>query len=82
MDDDLGFGVMRLSRDQPWRLRYLVQPLRNLLLAITFEWDIALHGSDAARSRAETKGDKSAQSRAVVRRSLVRWPRTTYCFRR
>ena len=34
MDDDLAFGVMRLSRDQPWRPRYLVQPLRNLLLAI------------------------------------------------
>jgi NADPH-dependent stearoyl-CoA 9-desaturase len=68
MDDDLGFGVMRLSRDQPWRLRYLVQPLRNLLLAITFEWGIALHGLDAARSRAETEGDKSAQSRAVVKK--------------
>jgi fatty acid desaturase len=68
MDDDLGFGVMRLSRDQPWRPRYLVQPLRNLLLAITFEWGIALHDFDAARSRAETEGDKSAQSRAVVKK--------------
>ena len=37
MDDDLGFGVMRLSRDQPWRPGYLAQSLRNLLLAITFE---------------------------------------------
>ena len=50
MDDDLGFGVMRLSRDQPWRPRYLVQPLRNLLLAITFEWGIALHGIHAAQN--------------------------------
>src|SRR6202051_47227 len=32
MDDDLGFGVMRVTRDQPWRPRYLLQPLQNLLL--------------------------------------------------
>jgi fatty acid desaturase len=59
MDDDLGFGVMRLSRDQPWRPRYLVQSPRNLLLAITFEWDIALHGIHAAQNRAETEGEKA-----------------------
>jgi fatty acid desaturase len=29
MDDDLGFGVMRTTRDQPWQPRYLLQPLRN-----------------------------------------------------
>ena len=33
MDDDLGFGVMRVTRDEPWRPEYLLQPLRNLLLA-------------------------------------------------
>ena len=43
MDDDLGFGVMRVTRDQPWRPQYLLQPLQNLLLAATFEWGIALY---------------------------------------
>ena len=51
MDDDLGFGVMRLSRDQPWRPRCLVQSLRNLLLATTSEWGLALHGIHAAQNR-------------------------------
>ena len=66
MDDDLGFGVMRMTRDQPWQPRYLLQPLRNLLLAMSFEWGIALHGVHAAQVRAETTAEKKAQSRAVV----------------
>lgn len=33
VDDDLGFGVMRVTRDQAWEPQHLVQPLRNLLLA-------------------------------------------------
>ena len=46
MDDDLGFGVMRVTRDQPWRPSHLLQPLQNLFLAATFEWGIALHDVD------------------------------------
>ncbi|WP_199255992.1 fatty acid desaturase family protein [Mycolicibacterium mengxianglii] len=66
MDDDLGFGVMRMTRDQPWEPRYLLQPLRNVLLAIGFEWGIALHGVHAAHARADTEPAKKAQSRAVI----------------
>ena len=66
MDDDLGFGVLRLSRDQPWQPRHLTQPLRNLVLAIVFEWGIARHGFHAAQARAVTACEKRAQSRAVV----------------
>jgi fatty acid desaturase len=68
MDDDIGFGVIRMTRDQPWQPRHLLQPLRNLLLAVGFEWGIALHGIHAAHERAETAGEKSQQSRAVVKK--------------
>jgi len=47
VDDDLGFGVMRVTRDQPWKPQYLLQPLQNALLAVTFEWGIALRGVNA-----------------------------------
>ncbi|MDP9165477.1 MAG: fatty acid desaturase [Actinomycetota bacterium] len=67
-DEDLGFGVMRMTRDQPWEPRFLLQPLRNLLLAIGFEWGIALHGLHAAQDRAQTTTEKKAQSRAIVRK--------------
>jgi len=42
-DEDLGFGILRMTRDEPWRPIHLVQPLANVLLAATFEWGIALH---------------------------------------
>ncbi|WP_280450716.1 fatty acid desaturase [Nocardia cyriacigeorgica] len=42
-DEDLGFGILRMTRDEPWRPVHLVQPVANLILAATFEWGIALH---------------------------------------
>ncbi|WP_278263356.1 fatty acid desaturase [Nocardia sp. AG03] len=42
-DEDLGFGILRMTRDETWHPKHLVQPAANLLLAATFEWGIALH---------------------------------------
>ncbi|WP_306364009.1 acyl-CoA desaturase [Nocardia sp. CC227C] len=67
-DDDLGFGVMRVTRDQPWRVRLLLQPLQNLLLAATFEWGIALHDLYSDHDRAATESQKAAQTRALIRK--------------
>jgi fatty acid desaturase len=68
MDDDVGFGVLRVTRDQPWKPEHLIQPLRNLLLAVTFEWGIALHGLYAARDRETSQAQKSAQTKAMLRK--------------
>ena len=66
MDDDLGFGVMRVTRDQPWKPPYLLQPLQNLLLAATFEWGIALHGVDLDPIRAGSAAERGSQVRALI----------------
>ncbi len=66
MDDDLGFGVMRVTRDQPWKPQYLLQPLQNLFLAATFEWGIALHDVDFDRVRAATAAEKATQASALI----------------
>jgi fatty acid desaturase len=42
-DRDLGYTIMRVSGDQPWKPVYLAQPLYNLALAGTFEWAVALY---------------------------------------
>jgi fatty acid desaturase len=66
MDDDLGYGVIRITRDQPWKLDNLLQPLRNLLLAVTFEWGIALHDLYSEQARADTDAEKSAHRRKLI----------------
>jgi fatty acid desaturase len=66
VDDDLGFGVMRVTRDQPWKPQYLLQPVQNLLLAATFEWGIAVHDVDLERLRVATAAEKAAQVRALT----------------
>jgi NADPH-dependent stearoyl-CoA 9-desaturase len=68
VDDDLGYGVLRVTRDQKWKPSNLVQPLRHLLLAIVFEWGIALHGLHSERDRAETDAEKSACARDLGRK--------------
>ncbi|WP_405485778.1 fatty acid desaturase family protein [Nocardia sp. NBC_00511] len=68
IDDDIGFGVMRVTRDQPWRARLLAQPLQNLFLATTFEWGIALHGLYSERDRAATAAEKAVHTRALIRK--------------
>ncbi|RAL30810.1 fatty acid desaturase family protein [Rhodococcus sp. AQ5-07] len=66
MDEDLGYGVLRITRDQPWKPEHLLQPLRNLLLAATFEWGIALHDLYSERSRPGTAAEKSFHRRALI----------------
>jgi NADPH-dependent stearoyl-CoA 9-desaturase len=68
MDDDIGFGVMRVTRDQPWKAEHLVQPLRNLLLAATFEWGIALHGLYSSQDRASSEAGRKAEGKALARK--------------
>jgi fatty acid desaturase len=42
-DNDLGYGIMRVDEDQPWRRRYLVQPLWNFVNACIFEYGITMY---------------------------------------
>ncbi|MCV7288186.1 fatty acid desaturase [Mycolicibacterium wolinskyi] len=65
VDDDLGFGILRMTRDQQWEPQHLVQPLRNMLLALVFEWGIALHDFYSARDRADTEEGKNAARRTL-----------------
>ncbi|UXA18766.1 acyl-CoA desaturase [Mycobacterium sp. SMC-4] len=72
VDDDLGFGVMRVTRDEQWKLEHLIQPIRNMLLAVIFEWGIALHGVHSERDRAAGDVERVSLSRRTLGRKIVR----------
>ena len=42
MDDDVGYGVLRVTRDEPWKPRNILNVPINTVLALGFEWGIAL----------------------------------------
>lgn len=49
MDDDVGYGLLRVTRDQPWRPRNILNPLFNAILAVGFEWGMALQHLEAGK---------------------------------
>ena len=46
MDNDLGYGIMRVDEAQEWQPRHRVQPLLNLVNACIFEYGIAMYDLD------------------------------------
>lgn len=48
-DRDIGYGVLRMSEEQPWRPYYLGNPLWAALLAVFFEYGVALHDLEVER---------------------------------
>jgi linoleoyl-CoA desaturase len=42
MDDDVGYGVLRVTRDEPWQPGHLLNLPINTMLAVGFEWGIGL----------------------------------------
>jgi linoleoyl-CoA desaturase len=58
-DRDVGYTVLRMSEDQEWRPRHLIQPLYNLALAPMFEWGIALYDLELDAMRAGKKSRTS-----------------------
>ena len=68
VDDDLGFRVLRVTRDQEWWPALLLQPLRAVLLATAFEWGVALHGLNAVQEEENSGAARSAHKSALIRK--------------
>ena len=48
-DRDIGYGVLRMSEDQPWRPYYLGNPVYATLLRCFFQYGVALHDLEVER---------------------------------
>jgi len=68
-DRDLGYSAMRVHPDQPWHPIYLLQPLYGVLLALVFEWGIALYDMELDAVR---RGEKSKQRAVTELREFAR----------
>ena len=58
-DRDVGYTVLRVSKEQPWKPRNLLNLPTNALLAPFFEWGIAIYDLALDEVRAGTKSKKS-----------------------
>ncbi len=82
-DPDVGYGLLRITPRQRWRPFFLGQPLYALLLAILFEWGIAIQelelgrvfggrmSLDKIRPQLRRTGKKIA---AQVTKDYIAWP--------
>ena len=82
-DRDVGYGMLRVTSEQRWHPFYLLQPLNVLLMALLFEWFIALHDLEinrilaGKRPWAEARPKWKAIQRKVGLQSLkdaLLWP--------
>jgi linoleoyl-CoA desaturase len=82
-DRDVGYGMLRVTEQQKWHPFYLLQPLSAALMALLFEWFIALHDLEinrvlaGKRNPAELRPMLRGIGRKVARQGLkdyVLWP--------
>ena len=71
MDNDLGYGILRVDEAQEWQPRHLVQPFWNLVNACIFEYGIAMYDLDFGNQLREGKGF-SPQMKKELRTTLRR----------
>ncbi|GAA3031724.1 NADPH-dependent stearoyl-CoA 9-desaturase [Gordonia defluvii] len=67
MDDDVGYGLLRVTRDQRWRPFYLGNLAYNTVLALFFEYGVAAQHLELGRPRRtpEEKAELKADLRDV-----------------
>src|SRR3984957_7704576 len=73
----VGSGILRVTSDQKWHPVNLGQPVYNALLALLFEWGVALHDLDivAVRKREKDPDELKRQLKGIwrkVRRQVVK----------
>jgi NADPH-dependent stearoyl-CoA 9-desaturase len=69
-DNDLGYGIMRVDEDQPWRPGLLGQPLYNFINACFFEYGIAAYDLELGRNLRTKKRRNNPEFRKGVRQVL------------
>ena len=69
-DNDVGYGILRVAPEQRWTPATLGQPVYNALLALLFEWGVALHDLEvtSVRGGSGTAAVRGARLRLLGRK--------------
>ena len=68
-DRDYGYGLLRLTDEEPWRVRNLVQFADYLTLSIFFQWGVALHELEYEKLR---RGEIRLRDKRKILRMFLR----------
>jgi NADPH-dependent stearoyl-CoA 9-desaturase len=70
-DRDVGYGILRMSDEQRWNPAHLGNPIYAFLLAVFFEWGVALHDLEIERVQSGQKSKEEAKKtlREIGRKS-------------
>jgi len=72
-DNDIGYGILRMAREQKWHPVNIGQPVYNTLLALLFQWGVALHDLDLEAIRKGRKDPKEMKRQLKqIRRKISR----------
>ncbi|WP_433146599.1 fatty acid desaturase family protein [Actinomadura nitritigenes] len=81
-DNDVGYGILRVAPEQPWHWGNVPQPVYNLLLAMFFEYGVALHDLEIDRIREGTHDEEVTKEklRAIGRKIRRQWGKDYLAF--
>lgn len=86
MDDDVGYGLLRVTRDDKWKPFNLGNVLYNTILALGFEWGVGLQhlelgrmfkGRDDRDATMVRLREFSAKAGTQLAKDYVAWPAVT-----
>lgn len=86
MDDDVGYGLLRVTRDQKWKPHNLLNLVYNTMLCIFFEWGVGLQhlevgkifkGRDDRNATLVRLREFGAKAGQQVFKDYVAWPAIT-----
>jgi NADPH-dependent stearoyl-CoA 9-desaturase len=71
LDRDLGYSAVRVEPEQEWHPIYLLQPVYFFLMALVYEWGMALYDMelDAVRDGTKTKEQAREEVKAFARKA-------------
>ncbi|MFT5033915.1 MAG: fatty acid desaturase [Bermanella sp.] len=72
MDSDVGYGLLRLFAEQRWRPFYLLQPLSAALLALLFQWGVAIQDLELGKVFSGRKSKEELKKGLVPLKKKVR----------